>query len=470
MKPRAMSVWIVAAASSAVSPCASVQARVSFSPPVKNVSSPAVSKRFDSTCSKPPGPSRNSAASSGDSSASSASSLRSMPPSPLTICTTGFIVRGSSSGGSPPSYPLSGPPASTCARMRSSSDTSPRSCLSPDLAIVRTRSRRFSTWSRSATTSSRPIVSRSCAGSASRPKPRSTASSASAFRSSPRTGALRPGGSTSLTVAGVVFAEPSTSAIGTRRSSGIGATPTCSCPYAVCETPVSAVKSVVFPAPGRPTIPTSSGTAQTVLRVHELSLERLERAALERLHGPFGLAEDPRRLRVAEAEHELQREHLALLGRKLLDQPEHPELCDLVERLLLRGRLLIAGRLGHLVLDLHPVPRPEVIHREVVRDSEEPCGEGSRLPAEVADRLEHPQKRLGREVLGVVAVAHADTQVAVDAIEMEEVELLERITIAVLCPLDDRTRVDCPAVASCHDTPLDTHPQKDFPGRRSVNR
>ena len=96
-------------------------------------------------------------------------------------------------------------PASTCARTRSSWATSSRSLGSPDFACVRTRSRRFSTWSRSATTSSSWIVSRSCSGSASGPKARRTAIRASAFRSSPRTGALSPGGSTTLTVAGVVF-------------------------------------------------------------------------------------------------------------------------------------------------------------------------------------------------------------------------------------------------------------------------
>ena len=61
-------------------------------------------------------------------------------------------------------------------------------------------------------------------------------------------------------VAGVVFAEPSTAAIGASRSSGIDAIPTFSLPYAPAGTPVSAVKSVVLPAPGRPTSPTSSGT------------------------------------------------------------------------------------------------------------------------------------------------------------------------------------------------------------------
>ena len=84
---------------------------------------------------------------------------------------------------------------------------------------------------------------------------------ASALRSSPSTAGLRPGGSTTRTVAGVVCAEPSTAAIGSSRSSGIGSMPTCSFPYAPPGTPVRAVKSVVLPAPGRPTSPTSSGTS-----------------------------------------------------------------------------------------------------------------------------------------------------------------------------------------------------------------
>ena len=83
MKPRAMSVWIVAAASSAVCPPRSVQARVSFSPAVKNVIRPSASLRRRTTSSSADGPSRNSAASSSESSASSASSLQSIPRGPV---------------------------------------------------------------------------------------------------------------------------------------------------------------------------------------------------------------------------------------------------------------------------------------------------------------------------------------------------------------------------------------------------
>ena len=62
---------------------------------------------------------------------------------------------------------------------------------------------------------------------------------------------------------------------------------------------------------------------------------------------------------------------------------------------------------------------------------------GAELPAEPADRLEHLEERLRRQVLGVVPVADAHVQVAVDAVEVEEVELLERVSIALLGALDE---------------------------------
>ena len=43
----------------------------------------------------------------------------------------------------------------------------------------------------------------------------------------------------------------------------------------------------------------------------------------------------------------------------------------------------------------------------------------SGAPAKVAERLEHLQERLRRQVLGVVPVADAHVQVAVDAVEMQ---------------------------------------------------
>jgi hypothetical protein len=63
MKPRAMSEWIDAAASSAVCPRRSVQARVSFSPAVKNVIRSCASRSRRTSSSSAEGPSRNSAAS-----------------------------------------------------------------------------------------------------------------------------------------------------------------------------------------------------------------------------------------------------------------------------------------------------------------------------------------------------------------------------------------------------------------------
>ncbi len=68
-----------------------------------------------------------------------------------------------------------------------------------------------------------------------------------------------PGTSTTLTAAGVTLSALTTSAIRPSRSSSIGAMPTCSLPKSG-PTParVSALKSVVFPAAGSPTIPTSS--------------------------------------------------------------------------------------------------------------------------------------------------------------------------------------------------------------------
>src|SRR6476619_1069366 len=139
--------------------------------------------------------------------------------------------------------------------------------------------------------------------------------------------------------------------------------PTCSLPKSG-PTParVSTLKSVVFPAAGRPTIPASS--MSLVLR--ELLLQGGESAMLERLHRPFRLLQDRPGFAVREVEQELEHQHLLLLERVL--------------------------RLGHFLLGL-PAPRgPEVIHRKVVGDAEEPRRERRRLPAEAPDRLQHLQK------------------------------------------------------------------------------
>ena len=256
-----MSEWIVSAASSAVSPRRSVQARVSFSPAVKNVirSSVSASLRTTSPSADSPPP-RNSAASSGDSSASSASSCRSMPSSPLTSSSSGFVVRGSSSGGSSPSHSASVRPASRCARSRSRSAASALRRASPDFACFPTRSSRRSTWSRSATSSSSLSVSRSSAGTRVPENPSRTTRSASTCRRLPSSCGPVPGTSTTRTAAGVTFLASTVLASCSSRSSGICAIPTCSFPEPCVSARVSARNSVVLPELGSPTIPTSSAT------------------------------------------------------------------------------------------------------------------------------------------------------------------------------------------------------------------
>ena len=86
-----------------------------------------------------------------------------------------------------------------------------------------------------------------------------------------------------------------------------------------------------------------------------------------------------------------------------------------------------------------------MVDRQVVRDPEQPGRERNRLPAEPADRLQHLQERLRRQVFGVVPVADVEVQVAVDPVEMDDVELLERLAVAGLRTLDQRPDVRCRA-------------------------
>ncbi len=162
---------------------------------------------------------------------------------------------------------------------------------------------------------------------------------------------------------------------------------------------------------------------------------------LERLDRALGLVEDRRDVGVREVEDELQRQHLLLLEREVLDQLEHRLAADRLHRLVLGRRLLGVARLRHLLLRLPAAARAEVVHREVVRDPEEPRRERRRLPAEPADRLEHLEERLRRQVLGVVPVADGHVQVAVDPVEMDQVQLLERLAVALLRALDERADV-----------------------------
>src|SRR5215208_6924343 len=86
---------------------------------------------------------------------------------------------------------------------------------------------------------------------------------------------------------------------------------------------------------------------ERLLAAVELLLERRERAMLERLDRTLGLAEDRRRLAVREVEHELQRQDLLLLTRRLVQQFPPPIPPDRLERALLgRGRV-VRGVLRH---------------------------------------------------------------------------------------------------------------------------
>ncbi len=71
-------------------------------------------------------------------------------------------------------------------------------------------------------------------------------------------------------------------------------------------------------------------------------------------------------------EDELQRQHLLLLVREVLDQLEEALPPDRVKCLDLRGVLLVPDGLRDFLLGLHAARRAEVVHREVVRDPKEP--------------------------------------------------------------------------------------------------
>src|SRR5436309_7807475 len=220
-----------------------------------------------------------------------------------------------------------------------------------------------------------------------------TTSSASTCRRFPSSWAPVPGTSITRRAAGVIFFAFSTAATGSRRSSGIVAMPTFSLPGTDAPVRVSALKSVVLPEFGRPTIPTERASLRLLGRRFrrrcDLPLQRGQRAVLKRLDRALGLVEDRRRLGVREVEDELQRQHLLLLVRELLDQLQHALTADRLERFLL-GRAPLAGMgLGHLLLRLPAFAGAEMIHREVVRDPKQPGRERRRTPAERADRLEH---------------------------------------------------------------------------------
>jgi hypothetical protein len=151
---------------------------------------------------------------------------------------------------------------------------------------------------------------------------------------------------------------------------------------------------------------------------------------LERLDRALGLAEDRRRLGVREVEDELQRQHLLLLAGELVDQLEHRLAADRLERALLGGGRLVGIRLRHLLLGCQRARRKWSIARLwAIRKSH---ARTAPTAQRTCDRLEHLQERLRRQVLGVVAVADADVQVAVDAVEVDQVQLFERGAVAGL--------------------------------------
>src|SRR5690348_2626026 len=372
---------MVAAASSAVWPRRSGQARVSFSAAVKNeIRSTASYNRRAISPTAPAAPSLNAAASSSRSSASSASSLASRPPGPFRTSISGFVVRGSSPGGSSPGHSERGRSASRCASTASSWTTSPRSCGSPDFACFRTRSSRRSTWSRSAISSSSCSVTRSSSGFRAPDQASRTTSSASTCLRFPSSWAPVPGTSITLSAAGVIFLAFSTAATGSRRSSGIVAMPTFSLPGTEAPVRVSALKSVVLPELGRPTMPTERASlrlpGRRVGRRCYLPVQGGQGAVLQRLDRALGLLEDRRGLGVREVEDELQGQHLLLLVREPLDQLQHVLPPDRLEGFRLGCAALARIGFWHLFLRLPALARAEVIHRQVVCDPEQPGREG----------------------------------------------------------------------------------------------
>ena len=320
-----MSVWIDAAASRAVAPRGSVQARVSFSPAVKKaIRSSASKRRADDRGRARSGPSSGTPPPRpASSSASSASSLRSIAESdrPVQSSTTSsrLVVSGSSSGGRSPgqSARICRPPGGRAPPR--AAPTSSRSSGSPDFACDRTRSSRRSTWSRSATSSSSwslQVASGSRPGEAVDDREQRVHLAQVAEQRRPGAGdvddAQRGGGDL---LRGHDRGERGS------RSSAIGAMPTFS--FSLVRRRRAGARERVEErrlagrSAGRRCRPRAPLTSARAM----LLLQRDERPVLERLHGALGLAEDRRRLAVREVEDELQGQHLPLLGR------ERPRSC-----------------------------------------------------------------------------------------------------------------------------------------------
>ena len=104
--------------------------------------------------------------------------------------------------------------------------------------------------------------------------PSSTTSSASTCLRLPSIAGPVPGTSCTRIAAGVTFRADTTLARASSRASATWAMPTFVLPYSPPPVFVSAVKSVVFPAPGRPTIPTSSATPSAYWSERQRRLNR----------------------------------------------------------------------------------------------------------------------------------------------------------------------------------------------------
>ena len=264
-----------------------------------------------------------------------------------------------------------------------------------------------------------------------------TARIASTWRRPPSSAGPVPGTSTTRIVAGVIFRAPTSAASCSSRSSAIERHADVLLAEAAAAGLRQGGEQRRLARARQPDDPDLERHLSFSSVDGDLLLQRDERAVLQRLDGALRLVEDRRRLGVREVEDELERQHLLLLLRERVDQLEHRLAPDRLERLVLRGALLGAERLRHLLLGLPAPVRAEVVHREVVRDPEEPGREGRRLEAELADRLEHAQERLGRQVLGVVPVPDGHVQIAVDPVEVDQVQLLERCAVALLAALDE---------------------------------
>src|SRR4051794_1014563 len=129
---------------------------------------------------------------------------------------------------------------------------------------------------------------------------------------------------------------------------------------------------------------------ERLLTAAELLLERRERTMLERLDRSLGLAEDRRGLAVREVEHELQRQHLLLLPRELVDQLEHRLAPDRLERALLRRRRVVDGRLRHLLLRLPAAVGAGGGHRPGVGGPGKPPPKRGGLAPRAGGRPEQP--------------------------------------------------------------------------------